>query len=72
MGGPLGIAESGERGDYDVKRIRRIASMSRGVRQQGDHPQHLDKRSGPSMCQDQRNRGGAFTAFMDEVDSEAV
>jgi hypothetical protein len=49
-----GEAEAGNRRDYDMKRVRRAAAVSGGVRQRIDDLKLLDDRTGPPMRDNDR------------------
>jgi hypothetical protein len=43
--------------------------MRRGIGEQGDDAEHLDKRAGPAMGEDDRNGSGIFAALVNEMNA---
>src|SRR5438270_4644210 len=71
-GGTVGEAESRQRRHDDIKRVRRVASMTPWIGQQRDDFDHFKEGAGPAVGDDNREWVGSPSVFVNEVDAEAI
>jgi len=70
LGRAVGEAIARQRGHDDIERVARVAAVARRVGEQRQDLEHLDERAGPAVGDDQRQRGRACAARVDEMDAQ--
>src|SRR5215470_18252688 len=65
-------AETGKRGDDDIKRVCRVATECAGIRKRINDLGPMPEGPWPTMSQDQWNRIRADTRFAHEMDRNAI